>query len=95
MLNNKDSLYSIEIEDIKVGSAYIEPKTGLSFCITEISIHNRATGNYSFPGKKAKQFRELNPGFVLSLKYKTAQYHLYLKEMDYSTKTYTLFIKEQ
>ncbi|TGL01900.1 hypothetical protein EHQ43_18530 [Leptospira bouyouniensis] len=89
----KDSEYSVKKRK-KVGVAYLDPKTNISFCVTYINYSREGTITLSPPNDYPFTIKNISAGYSWNYNYKGKKYKIFLLELDYIASEYEFELKE-
>ena len=87
--------YFIESPALSTGKVFIDPVTGVSFGIRQISYERQATGSITYPDNSSEELSNVSPGQKWSFRFKNAEYELILFELNYLYDTFKVQISEK
>ena len=87
--------YLIESKALSTGQVFIDPTTGITFGVRQISYERQATGTITYPDNSTEELVNVSPGQKWSFRFKMAEYELTLLELNYLYDTFKVQVKEK
>jgi len=86
--------YIIESPALSTGQVFIDPLTGLTFGVRQISYERQATGSIALPDNATLALSNVNPGQRWKFRFRDAEYEVVLLELNYLNDTFRVRINE-
>jgi hypothetical protein len=87
--------YLIQSPSISSGQVFIDPLTGLTFGIRNISYDRQAFGNITLPNSKSQELSNVSPGQKWNFNFNDKEYELILLELNYLYDSFKVQLTEK
>ena len=87
--------YFLQSASISTGQVFIDPLTGLTFGIRQITYDRQAFGSITFPGAASQEINNASPGQKWSFSFNGKGYDVLLLELNYLHDSYKAQIAEK
>ena len=87
--------YSLQSALIGTGKVFIDPLTGLTFGIRQITFDRQAFGSITFPNTSSEEISNVSPGQKWNFSFNGKDYEVILLELNYLNDTFKAQITER
>ena len=87
--------YFLQSPAVGTGKVFIDPLTGLTFGIRNISYDRLAAGNITFPNGSSEELNNVNPGQKWNFTFNGKNFELVVIELNYLYDSYKVQISEK
>jgi hypothetical protein len=87
--------YLIQSVSISSGQVFIDPLTGLTFGISNISYDRKAAGRITLPNSSSQEINNVSPGQKWEFSFNGKHYELVLLELNYLNDSFKVLLSEK